>query len=398
MKICAVICEYNPFHTGHLYQLNEAAKKFDHTICIMSGNFVQRAEPAVAEKYVRAEIALRCGASMVLELPIIYATANGERFADGAIKTLKNLKDIAALVMGCETADTDALITLSEIQSREDDDFKTLLAKNLDNGLSYAAALSSATSVMAEKENIPLDKSAEILSKPNNILCIEYIKALKRNGLSVKPVFVKRKGNDYNNFSAIGNYLSASALRELIYKGDYNAAAPYLTGENEILFEELRRHQSDKKTFSDLAVYKLRTSSTAEIAKAFDCREGLEYRLSEAARTSITLDEVLLKSKTKRYTMSRLKRVVLQVMLGITEDIYENSAVLPPRLLAIKENFKPYLTENGKNMIIRSEDLNRYDGEFYNKFFEIEKKAAALYSVVTHNQNDLFLPGKLFSI
>lgn len=90
---------------------------------------------------------------------------------------------------------------------------------------------------MAEKENIPSDKSAEILSKPNNILCIEYIKALKRNGLSVKPVFVKRKGNDYNNFSAIGNYLSASALRELIYKGDYSAAAPYLTGENEILLK-----------------------------------------------------------------------------------------------------------------------------------------------------------------
>ncbi len=398
MKICAVICEYNPFHTGHLYQLNEAAKKFDHTICIMSGNFVQRAEPAVAEKYVRAEIALRCGASMVLELPIVYATANGERFADGAIKTLKSLTDINAVVMGCETDDTDALITLADIQSREDDDFKALLAANLDNGLSYAAALSSATVTKAKEANISPDKAAEILTKPNNLLCIEYAKAIKRNGLDIKPVFIKRKGNDYNNISEIGNYLSASALRELIYKNDYTAAIPYLTGEYGILLEELKNHKPDKKTFSDLAVYKLRISSTDEIAKAFDCREGLEYRLSDAARSCITIEDVLLKTKTKRYTMSRLKRVILQVMLGITDEFYKNSSFLPPRLLAIKENFKPYLTENGKNMIIRTEDMLRYDGEYYERYFEVEKKAAALYSVITENKDDLFTPGKLICL
>ena len=398
MKICAVICEYNPFHTGHLYQLNEAAKKFDHTICIMSGNFVQRAEPAVAEKYVRAEIALRCGASMVLELPIVYATANGERFADGAIKTLKSLTGINAVVMGCETDDTDALITLADIQSREDGDFKALLAANLDNGLSYATALSSATVTKAKEANVSPDKAAEILAKPNNLLCIEYVKAIKRNGLDIKPVFIKRKGNDYNNISAIGNYLSASALRELIYKNDYTAAIPYLTGEYGILLEELKNHKPDKKTFSDLAVYKLRISSTDEIAKAFDCREGLEYRLSDAARSCITIEDVLLRTKTKRYTMSRLKRVILQVMLGITDEFYKNSSFLPPRLLAIKENFKPYLTENGKNMIIRTEDMLRYDGEYYERYFEVEKKAAALYSVITENKDDLFTPGKLICL
>ncbi|MFR5062908.1 MAG: nucleotidyltransferase family protein, partial [Christensenellales bacterium] len=117
MKICAVICEYNPFHTGHLYQLSEAKKSFDEIICIMSGNFVQRAEPAIAEKNVRARIALNCGASMVLELPLLYAIANGERFAEGAVKTLSRLENIDALVMGCEAENTKALMALAEIQS-----------------------------------------------------------------------------------------------------------------------------------------------------------------------------------------------------------------------------------------------------------------------------------------
>lgn len=119
MKICAVICEYNPFHTGHLYQLSEAKKSFDEIICIMSGNFVQRAEPAIAEKSVRARIALNCGASMVVELPLLYATANGERFAEGAVKTLGRLEGIDALIMGCEADNTQALLTLAEIQSDE---------------------------------------------------------------------------------------------------------------------------------------------------------------------------------------------------------------------------------------------------------------------------------------
>ena len=106
MKNCAIVCEYNPFHTGHLYQISKASKKYDGVICIMSGNFVQRAQPAIVEKYTRATVALNCGASMVVELPVVYAVATGEKFADGAIRTLSQLKDVDAIVMGAETDDS----------------------------------------------------------------------------------------------------------------------------------------------------------------------------------------------------------------------------------------------------------------------------------------------------
>lgn len=398
MKICAVICEYNPFHTGHLYQLSEAKKSFDEIICIMSGNFVQRAEPAIAEKSVRAKIALNCGASMVVELPLLYATANGERFAEGAVKTLGRLEGIDALIMGCEADNTQALLTLAEIQSDESEEFKARLSRLLDEGNSYAAAITEATAAAAEKQGIEKTEAKAVLSAPNNLLCIEYIKAAKKYDFKAKPVFIKRKGNSYNNISASGSYLSATALRELLKKEDYTAAMPYLTGEYDTLLKELNLHRPDFALFDKLAVFALRCSAPETIAKTFDCREGVEYKLLENALKYVSLPEILNATKSKRYTMSRLKRIVLQLMLGITKELMTHDEYLPPRLLAVKESFKPYLAANGSKLIIRNDDFRRYDSPFYEKYFDAEKRAAAIYSVVTSNDSNLFIPQKLYSV
>lgn len=397
MKICAVICEYNPFHTGHLYQLLEASKRFDATICLMSGNFVQRAEPAVAEKHVRARLALDSGAAMVLELPIVYATANGERFASGAIKTLKQLKDINSLVMGCETDDVATLKKLAEIQLNEDETFKEILSSTLSEGYSYASALTKATTMRAAEQNITGSEAEAILSLPNNLLCIEYIKAIAKNGLSVEPVLIKRKGNDYNSISAKGNYISATALRKLLNENDFTAAIPYLTNEYELLLNEFRAHKPDCELFEKIAAYTLRAASPEAIAECFDCREGIEYRLYENALKFIKLKDILEATKTKRYTMSRLKRIVLQLMLGIMKELLSNEPVIPTRLLAVKEAFKPYLTDNAEKMIIRGSDVDRYKGDYFDKYFEVEKRAAALYSAITSNDSNLYVPQKLYS-
>lgn len=398
MKICAVICEYNPFHTGHLYQLNKITKKYNDVICLMSGNFVQRAEPAIAEKSVRAAVALNCGASMVIELPIIYAVANGERFASGAVKTLSGFTDIDALAMGCETDDTASLETIAEIRAEESASFKSVFAEFMDNGYSYAASLSETTAIEAEKRGIPKAVTEAILSEPNNLLCVEYVKAINKYGLKIKPYFIKRQGNSYNSISSIGNYLSATALRKLLIEKRYTEAAPYLTGESDILLNELNAHFPDYSVYDKIAVNELRRKSAEDISEAYDCREGLEYRLKECAMKYISLNEILANAKTKRYTMSRLKRIVLQVVLGIAKVSMNEDFDPPARLLAIRENFKPFISSNADKLIIRGEDIETRVGKMYDDYFKIEKNAAALYSVITSDSSDLFVPKKLYSI
>lgn len=398
MKNCAVICEYNPFHTGHLYQLNKIQKKYDNVICLMSGNFVQRAEPAIIEKSVRAAVAMNCGASMVIELPIIYAVANGEMFAYGAVKTLSKLSDVDALAMGCETDDTKSLEKIAELRTSESPEFQSIIAELLDKGYSYAAALTEATAVEAEKYGISVSATKAILSEPNNLLCVEYVKAINKLGLNIKPHFIKRQGNSYNSISAMGNYLSATAIRKLLLEKRFTEATPYLTNEADVVLDEFNAHFPDYTIYEKIAVNELRKKTAEEISQAYDCREGLEYRLKDCAMRHIKLDEILLETKTKRYTMSRLKRVVLQILLGITKETMQSDFLPPVRLLAIRETFKPYLTDNADNLIIRGDDISAHFGQWYDDYFRIEKNAAALYSVVTSNPTDLFTPKKLYTI
>lgn len=395
MKNCAIICEYNPMHTGHLYQLGKALGRFDGVICLMSGNFVQRAEPAVMERHVRARIALVEGASLVMELPVVYAVMSGERFAGGAIKTLAALKDIDSLVMGCEADDPALLSLAADIQTEESESFRADLTSRLAAGESYAAALAAATALEGKRRGADEETLFSALAHPNNLLCVEYIKAIKRNSLDIKPVFIKRVGNGHNALSRRGSYLSATALRELIAGGDFTAAAPYLARADEAIAEFTERKVS-ADAYERLALFALRSSSPEEIGKAFDCREGIEYRLYDCAMNCRTMGETLAAAKTKRYTMGRLKRIVLQHLLGITKDIMENEPYLPPRLLAVREDFKPYLAENGKKMIIRGEDMQSYGGEYYDKYFAIEKRAAAIYSSITLGPADLFAPRRIF--
>lgn len=396
MKNCAIVCEYNPFHTGHLYQISKASKKYDGVICIMSGNFVQRAQPAIVEKYTRATVALNCGASMVVELPVVYAVATGEKFADGAIRTLSQLKDVDAIVMGAETDDSQTLIALAKIQYEESELFTTTLKRFLDEGNSYASALCEATAECAKEQNIDEQKVKEILSTPNNLLCIEYIKAIYKYGLKVEIDIIKRIGASYNSLFPTDSYASATALRDLMQKGDFTGATPYLTAEAQRVIDEYLAHKPDLKLFSSICVYALRSSGKKGISLAYDCREGIENKLYENALLYNDIEEVLSNTKSKRYTMSRLRRIVLQVLLGITKDNCEITENIPLRVLAIKEDFKPYLDKIKESSIIRTGDFEKFN-ENYGDYFEIERKSAHLYSLITSNPTNLFYPSKLYT-
>jgi predicted nucleotidyltransferase len=396
MKICAIVCEYNPFHTGHLYQISKASKKYDGVVCIMSGNFVQRAQPAIVEKYTRASVALNCGASMVIELPVIYSVATGEKFADGAIKTLSQLKDVNAIVMGAETDDKDTLIALAKIQYEENDLFSSTLKEFLNDGNSYASALCQATARCAKEQNIDEEKAKEILSTPNNLLCIEYIKAIYKYGLKVEIDIIKRIGASYNSLFPTDSYASATALRDLMQKGDFSGATPYLTGDAQRVINEYLAHKPNLELFSSICVYALRNAGTKGISLAYDCREGIENKLYENALLYDNIDDVLANTKSKRYTMARLRRIILQVLLGITKDNCELNENFPLRVLAIKEDFKPYLDKIKESSIIRTGDFEKFN-ENYDEYFEIERKSANLYSLITSNPTNLFYPSKLYT-
>ena len=397
MKICAIICEYNPFHSGHEYQLRKIKNQFDNLICIMSGNFVQRAEPSIVEKTVRAKTALLSGASMVIELPTVYATANGEKFADGAVKTLSIFSDISALAMGCESKNEELLFAIAKIQSEENQNFKNVLNHHLNNGLSYAQAITLATTNEAHKQGFSIDECTTTLHQPNNLLCIAYIKALKKYLPNIKPILIPRVGNEYNNLSHLGDYLSASAIRNILLSEDGESATPYLPN-SEVIFQEIKNHLADYDLFQKLCLLNLRMKTEQEIALTPDCGEGIEYKLKENSYKATNLYELLENCKSKRYTLSRLKRICLHSLLGINKNIISTNNFIPPRLLAINENFKHYLTENGKNMIIRSSDLERFNNTFYSEYFTIENRSAQIYSLLSNKPDNLFVPSKLITI
>lgn len=393
MKICAVICEYNPFHTGHLYQLGKVPAGYDRIACVMSGNFVQRAEPAVADKYLRAETALLCGADIVVENPILYATANGEKFAEGAIKVISALKDVKGLIMSCECDDTSLIQAIADVQTQESERFALNVRNGLDSGKSFASAYSDATATELE-EKYGYDKIKSVLSEPNNLLCIEYIKSIIRHNLDVKPVIIKRKGNGYNDLRAYGDFLSATAIRKILLSDTPSAASPYLP-QNESLLAAVRAKKiADENLYDAISLLNLRNSTPEQLEQTYDCREGLQFSLLQNAKNCSTFTETLELTKSKRYTFSRLKRIVLQNNLGITKNIMAKAQnqTLPFHVLACKNDFKGYFSQIEKNAVIRNSDYDKFSSFDY--LFEIERRASALYSVISHSE-DKYLNEKL---
>ena len=212
MSNIAIIAEYNPFHNGHKYLIDKAREKtgLDTVVALMSGNFVQRGAPAMADKYSRAEAAILGGASIVLELPVIYATGSARDFAEGAINMLDKLNSIEYLAFGAEDERMDIFDRVSDILAYEPKEYTILLNNYLTKGLSYPAASEKAIVKMLGN-----DKS-DIISKPNNILAISYFAAIKKYSSKIKPVIIKRSDDGYHSDSFSGAYASASAIRKAI--------------------------------------------------------------------------------------------------------------------------------------------------------------------------------------
>lgn len=306
MNICGIICEYNPFHNGHKHQIEQTKKEYGatHIVSVMSGNFTQRGDLAVADKYKRAETALKNGVDLVIELPVAYALGSAEQFAMGAVYLLNSLGCVDMLSFGSESGNIDAIKEAARavIYTQETEEFLSLMK----NGLTYPAALQKAM------EKFYTDDVIETLASPNNTLAVEYIKAIDSLASSIKPITVKRYIAPHDSeIDDSSDILSGSQLRNMILEGkDISKYAPACDFSNTASIYNIEA----------AILSRLRAMSKSEIEKAPNVLMGLENRIVRAASVAVSLNQLYFLVKTKRYTLARIRRIILSAFLGITKN------------------------------------------------------------------------------
>jgi len=352
MKNIAIIAEYNPFHNGHAYMIEKVCEKHREAniVVVMSGNFVQRAEPAIFDKWARAKMALMCGADIVIELPFLYACRSAEGFAGGAVRLINALGCIDMLAFGSECADIAPLSDIAMVLADEPKELKEGIGSRMTEGVSFPRARDEAL------KSIMGGDAARHIDGPNNILAIEYLKALYRTKSHISPFNVPRAGAGYSDGKMHNGLSSATAIRrELTDKGINEAVLGNIPGG----IAEIYRNTFMLKDFNEyfrLVSYKLRTMGIDEIENIAEVSEGLERRIKQAAQNAESLDGLVMDIKSKRYTYTRIKRILLNCLFGITKDLAENAGAYPlyARVLGFrrKSDILPAIAKNSSVPVI----------------------------------------------
>lgn len=350
-NVLGIIAEYNPFHNGHLYHLNKSMKDTNssYSIAVMSGNFTQRGSTSLIDKWEKAEMAITNGVDLVIELPVLYATSSAENFADGAIKLLDSLKIVDYISFGSETPNLQVLEHLADILLYEPKEYKALLSIELDKGLSFPKARENALMMyLNDQKNVK-----NIINAPNNILAIEYLKALKRNNSKIQPYTIGRFESDYNSKQFRGNIASSTAIRNIVKNNGFNILPKLLPQSSlAILAKNINEGHivPDISAFEREIILNLRKMTLEEIRNLADVAEGLEYSIKDAANSCNNIFDFLNNIKSKRYTSTRLQRILLYSLLGITKKDLEMSKKMSPyiRVLGFNEKGKYLISEIAK--------------------------------------------------
>ncbi len=352
MKITAIIAEYNPFHNGHLYQINTVKEQLgaDFVIVIMSGDFMQRGIPAIMDKYARCEMALSCGADLVFELPSYFAIGSAEYFAKGAVSLIDKLGMVDFVHFGSECGDISVLEKCAHIIADESDEYKSALNKYLKSGNSYPASRELAVRELFYKDDTV--NTDDIFSSPNNILGLEYIKALIQRKSNVKPVTLSRKGEGYSSENigvGIDRFVSANAIRTALENGstDLGDLKGHMPQKS---FEILNRYASGDNCFlylddfSQVLLYKLLQvgKDKGSFADFYDVGEQLSNTIYNNMMGFTTFDEFVLECKSKNLTYSRICRSLMHILLDMMQDeadiLKENDYSQYARLLGFNAN------------------------------------------------------------
>ncbi len=380
MKVTGIVAEYNPFHNGHKYMIEKCREGgATHIVAVMSGNFVQRGSVAIMDKRARAAAALGSGADLVLELPVCLAVSTAELFARGGVSLLHALGCVDALGFGAECDNVELLLKAADAVC--DIRVHEIIKRELEGGISYPKA----------RENAVLevfgDEVASVLSQPNNILGVEYIKALKSLDSEITPEPVLRQGAAHDSLKENGEFASASALRILLERGD-EAAYEYMPESSVREFERLKAVGRAPACFdeSERAILsRLRMLSVSDIRNAPDVSEGLENRIYNAIQTATSLEELYDIIKTKRYTHSRIRRIITALYLGIKP---EDAKLQVPyiRVLGFNERGREILKlakETAKLPVVMKSSQIDTLSDYAKHVFELECKATNLYNLST---------------
>ncbi len=382
MRTVGIVAEYNPFHTGHGYQISRTREQFDEEIgvvAMMSGNWAQQASCTIFDKWTRAQLAILGGADLVLELPTPYATASAEAFCRGAIDSLAATGRISHLSFGSEGGDVAALQQIAD--AIDSPDFQENLKNFLGQGISFPAARQKAIEVL-------LGEGASLLASPNNTLGIEYLRAITAGGYDISPMTVLRRGGGHHSIPNQGGeapeFTSATDLREkLIRSGDWDYVSNYLPQGGLDLLQAAPMANLELVERGILAKIRAMTASDWALLPDSGQEEGLPQRLEKAAKAAKSLPEFFEICKTKRYTHARLRRLALWAFLGITQ---EERPEKPPylRVLAFNDRGRELLKEMKKtatvpilNKTAQWENLTP-EGQ---KLFQLESRCTDLYTL-----------------
>ncbi len=321
MKVCGIIAEYNPFHNGHLHHLQESIRlsQADYTIVVMSGNFMQRGTPALMDKYERARAALECGADLVIELPSYYAAGSAEYFALGAVSLLHKLGVVTHLCFGSECGNLDFLSKVAQITGDERATYQKCLQSHLRSGKTYPSARTAAIIEVCPE----LSASISCLSTPNNILGIEYLKALKRLNSSIMPITLKRCGSDYHDIRLGINQSSATAIRQAIYNNvDLNELSSQMPESSFMLLSNYFQKNQPVflRDFSEMLYYKLLTERDNGFTDYIDVSQALSDRICKNLYAFDGFEAFCDLLKTKEVTYSRISRCLLHILLDMRKE------------------------------------------------------------------------------
>ncbi|MGO0883380.1 nucleotidyltransferase [Clostridioides difficile] len=416
MNILGLIVEYNPFHNGHIYHLSKSIEKTNatHTVAVMSGNFLQRGEPALFDKYTRAKIAVENGVDLVIELPTMFACQSAEIFSHGAITILNSINCISSVCFGSEEGNTDILYNVAEILANEPKEFKLLLKKYLDEGMLFPVArANSIFDYIHQHENNNLaqkttkEQLLKILNSSNNILGIEYMKNLIRLGSNIKPFTISRVQSEYNSKEIDSSICSATAIRGLLKE---NCNLSQLQGVMPEKTYNILNEKIDNKffpMFDELFFDTFKTIVLRDISHLkdyFEVNEGIENKIYKDIFTSNSLYELQLSIKSKRYTLTKIKRTLNNILLGIRKNdinlVKDIDTVPYIRILAFNDKGREVLKEikNKSNIEIINKFSNisfSLDDMIFKTLISYDIKSTNIYNSVYYKNNKDLVKGPM---
>ena len=390
MNITGIITEYNPFHNGHLYHLNTAKKatNCDAVVCIMSGNFVQRGEPAIIDKWKRAEMALLNGVDLIIELPAFYAVSSAEFFAKGAVNILDRLGVVDNIFFGSECGDIDLLYKIARILTNEPKELKLKIKENLKSGITYAKAREKALINILNEDSLN-----EVLLNSNNILGIEYIKAILKSNSNITPLTMKREGSKYNDKELNTIFSSATSIRENIKNGfNLNSLENYIPSPSLDMLKSLANNNYPfvfEENMYKYIKYRLLTNCI-NFNNLFEVKEGIDNKFIKEIYNSASFQDLILNAKSKRYTYTKISRLLSQLFFSL--DNYDFNELLQDdnlyaRVLGFNNKGRNILKEMKKLSSIPI--ITKVPKNINNKLLQLDIQCTKAYSILNDKVNPL---------